>query len=178
MSKNLSRSENPEIAGIADEYNREINNLSSASFGGQVIEDIVLPVGVEVEIPHSLKMTPKYRIILKQDSATYISDGDTAWDDKRIYLKAEVPSDVSIGGPATISWDTDGNWNTPAAEVFNGKTIKRILRNSTGTNWSLEDASNNTAIELPTEASVAFDNGSGGGSSVTEVRVSILILRS
>lgn len=174
--KNLSRSDNPEIASIADELNRETNNLSSASFGGQVIEDIILPVGVEVEIPHNLKMTPKYRIILKQDSGVYISDGDTAWDDKKIFLKAEVPT-TSAGGNATLTWDTGGNWDTPAPEVFDGKVIQRVVRNSTGTNWSQDDAGNNTAIEMPTEANIAFDGGIGG-SSVTEARVSILILRS
>lgn len=176
MAKNLPRSENPEIAGIADEYNREINNLSSASFGGQVIENITLPVGVEVEIPHSLKMTPKYRIILKQNSGVHISDGDSAWDDKKIFLKAETP--ISDGVNATLTWDTDGNALTAPPQVYNGKTVKRVLRNPTGTNWSIDDAGNWSAIEMPTEVSIAFDGGGSGGSSVTEVIVSILILRS
>jgi hypothetical protein len=173
--KNLSRTDDPRIANIADETNRELNNLSSASFGGQVIEDIILPVGVEVEIPHNLKITPKYRIILKQDNGVYISDGDTAWDDKRIYLKAEGASGSS--GAASINWEIDGDWNTPAPQIFDGKIVKRVLRNPVGTNWTIDDSSNWSAIEMPTEANIVFDGG-GGATTVTEVRISILILRS
>ena len=87
--RNLVRTDDSNIASFADEYNRETNNLSSISFGGQTIEDIEIPVGISFEIPHSLKVTPKYRIILKQSSPVVISDGDKTWDDKNIYVRAD-----------------------------------------------------------------------------------------
>ena len=86
--RNISRTSNPELAVFADEYNREVNNLSTKNLGGQVIGPITLPINTEVEVPHSLKVTPRYRIILRQQGGLTITDGDSQWDDKKIFLKA------------------------------------------------------------------------------------------
>lgn len=94
--RNVARSKNPEIASIADELNRETNNLSTASFGGQVIDDLVLTAGVEVDISHNLKITPKYRIILRGAEQAIISDGPTPWDGQKIFLISNVDTVISL----------------------------------------------------------------------------------
>lgn len=75
---------------MVDSLNTVLDNglLISSAFGGQIIENIKLPIGVNVAISHNLKITPKYRIILRQTGGLVITDGDLEWDDKKIYLKA------------------------------------------------------------------------------------------
>ena len=67
------------------------NNMS-----GQIAENITIGAGLEVEIPHSLKVTPKYRIILKQQGNGVITDGSENWTSRFIYLKNEGAVDVII----------------------------------------------------------------------------------
>ena len=57
------------------------------NMSGQIVKDIFIPAGASVEVSHNLKMTPEYRIILRQRSSGIISDGDKPWTDKAIYLK-------------------------------------------------------------------------------------------
>jgi len=66
------------------------------NFSGQVVKDVILPVGQSVEISHNLKVTPKYRIILRQGDNSIIADGDTPWTDKAIYLKNMGLSDDTL----------------------------------------------------------------------------------
>ncbi len=184
--RNVDRTENPELAEVADEFNREMNNISTKSFGGQTIIDIELPVGVEVEIPHSLKVTPKYRIILRQSDNLTITDGDTAWDEKKIYLKAVAP-DVS-GGTATIVWPTTVPPNQSGIPMSIGGTVVAPLRqcNSSGqTNISLWNItpqwtpvvpyflSGAQGVVLPSNVNINFS----GTTSVDTVIVSILLLK-
>lgn len=69
--------------------------LLGSNFNGQIIENITLPNGVEVAISHNLKVTPKYRIILRQKGNAVINDGDTEWNDKTVYLKSS-PADSIV----------------------------------------------------------------------------------
>lgn len=184
--KNVDRTENPEIAEIADEFNRELNNLSTKSFGGQTIVNIELPVGQEVEIPHSLKVTPKYRIILRQSANAVITDGDTAWDDKKIYLKAIAPA----SGSASVDWEAD---SVPTTVSSSGKpykvgsTVVAPLRRSTAhaqtniNSWARDNWSGAPhyfffgaeGVVLPTAVNINFS----GATSVDTVIVSILLLK-
>lgn len=67
------------------------------NLSGQIIEDIYLPSsGAEISIPHRLKVVPKYRIILRQSNGAIIADGSTAWDDRKIYLRATNSIDSTI----------------------------------------------------------------------------------
>lgn len=57
--------------------------------GGQIIDNIEIPVGKEVIVSHSLKTVPKGRIIIRQTGNLSVTDGPTAWTDKFLSLKAE-----------------------------------------------------------------------------------------
>lgn len=181
--RNIDRTENPELASVADEYNRELNNLSTKSFGGQTIANIELPVGVEVEIPHSLKITPKYRIILRQSADVTITDGDTAWDDKKIYLKAVS---TVTSGSATIVWPTAVPPSASGTPFDIGGTIVAPLRRSVSagsafSSWGFVDwgagapyhLANAEGVALPNNVSINFS----GAASVDTVIVSILLLK-
>lgn len=56
------------------------------NFSGQIIEDIEIPATTTIKIAHSLKQTPKYRIILKDTKSGQITD-EAIWNDKYIYLR-------------------------------------------------------------------------------------------
>lgn len=181
--KNIDRTKTPELADVADEFNRELNNLSTKSFGGQTIANITLKVGEEVEIPHSLKVTPKYRIILRQSADVTITDGDTAWDDKKIFLKA-VSSVTS--GSATVTWPTTSQPDVNGTPFSVGGTIVAPLRrcNVGGQAlnlWAIAQWSgtppffnaNAEGVVLPNNVSINFS----GATSVDTVIVSILLLK-
>lgn len=55
---------------------------------GDIVEITIPSAGTEIGIRHNLKVTPKYRIILKHRGDGIILDGDTAWDGKTVYFKA------------------------------------------------------------------------------------------
>jgi len=79
------------FSNMADSLNTTLGGLLLGdNFGGQIIGNIKIPVGEEVKISHNLKVVPKYRIILRQDGATSISDG-SIWNDKYISLRAGNP---------------------------------------------------------------------------------------
>lgn len=76
-----------------DELNTFLNNILLSRLSGQIIESIELPIGgAEVAVSHNLKSVPKYFIILRQSASAVIIDGNTAWDDKKIFLKAVTGS--------------------------------------------------------------------------------------
>lgn len=64
--------------------------------GAQVVERVLIPSGTSVKIPHSLKITPKYRIIIRQIEGGAIIDGDDLWTDKYISLKNTGGSDAIV----------------------------------------------------------------------------------
>ena len=73
---------------MAEELMTALRNISLGdNMSGQIVKDIFIPAGASVEVSHNLKMTPEYRIILRQRSSGIISDGDKPWTDKAIYLK-------------------------------------------------------------------------------------------
>ena len=79
---------------IIDEINTALRNISlDFNFSSQIV-NVELQAGVETEISHGLKKTPKYRIILRQSGSLIVSDGTTPWSDTNIYLKA---TDVGSG---------------------------------------------------------------------------------
>ena len=81
-----------------DLLNTVLRNLTVLNnFSGQVIENIVVPLGQEIKIPHSLKVIPKYRILLRQnDVNSLIVDGTEVWTDKYITLSNKGAADTVI----------------------------------------------------------------------------------
>ena len=91
--KNISRKD---LGGIADEINRELNTFSLGDRAGcKVVENVPLST-TEIAIPHNLKITPKYMIILRQSAPASIYDGTTPWTDKTIFLRASASTIVTI----------------------------------------------------------------------------------
>lgn len=140
MNKPDYSTENPEE--MVDSLNTVLDSglLLGSNMNGQIIENITLPVGVEVAISHNLKSVPKYRIILRQTGGLVITDGVKAWDDKKIYLKAEDASGVftsnfyahsyhvGSGFDANIeSLVTAANLNASFNTAYNEATITIIL---------------------------------------------------
>lgn len=77
-----------------DSLNTVLNDLGTGNMGGQVIE-LSLPIGGgEVRLSHNLKITPKYRIILGMNKSCIISDGQSIWNEKFIYLEAKSSTDT------------------------------------------------------------------------------------
>jgi len=83
---------------MVDSLNTVLDNglLLGSNLGGQIIENIELKAGQNVAISHNLKITPKYRIILRQDTSSIISDGVLEWTDKKIYLNASADTTITI----------------------------------------------------------------------------------
>lgn len=76
-------------------------NVFSTSIGlenmkGQVIENITIPATTSIDVPHSLKVIPKYRIILRQIGDGSIVDGDNAWSDTLVSLRNTGSSSVIV----------------------------------------------------------------------------------
>lgn len=91
-SPTLGRTEQNSIRNI-DDINSNFRGLQLINFSGQIINNVRLPFGKDIAIPHSLKLIPKYRILLKQRGEGIILDSDTPWTTTTVYLKA-----VSISG--------------------------------------------------------------------------------
>jgi len=58
------------------------------NMNGQILTVTLPSAGTEVGIRHNLKITPKYRIILRHRGNGIVIDGPTAWDGSTVYLKA------------------------------------------------------------------------------------------
>lgn len=79
------------------ELNTILRNLSLGdNFGAQILEEQTLTNGQEVSLPHSLKSTPKYRIIVRQRGNGLITDGSQLWTDTQIFLKNNGPDTVTF----------------------------------------------------------------------------------
>lgn len=71
---------------LIDELNVGLSRLTfEDNFNAQIVE-ITLPANTEREVSHSLKVRPKYKIVLKQRGNGVIEDSTKSWDDKRIWL--------------------------------------------------------------------------------------------
>lgn len=160
--KNLERKDDERDK---DELNNAIRNVSlSNNFSGTVIENITLPIGEEVEIPHNLKSVPKFRIILRQRGELTIIDGDTPWTDTAIYLKA-------VGG-AGGSFTTNIALLEKGTNAFSDPTDPSCRVG----NYSVTSHITNGA-QMLISASCLNAAFSGGGGSSTEATISILLTR-
>lgn len=85
------------LGGVADEINRELNRFSLGDRAGcKVVEGIELTTGFNTPIPHNLKITPKYMIILRQSGSGSVFDGTSPWTDKTIYIESSADITVTI----------------------------------------------------------------------------------
>lgn len=82
---------------LVDYINMSLNKLTlNDNFSG-TIRDVIIPSGETAQVGHSLGVTPKYRIILRQVGDALITDGDAnTWTDKFIYLRNNGLNDVNL----------------------------------------------------------------------------------
>lgn len=81
---------------LVNQINVFMRSVGLENMQGQIIENIYIPATISIEIAHSLKVTPKYRIILKQVNGGAIIDGDTDWTETKISLKNTGATDALI----------------------------------------------------------------------------------
>ena len=81
---------------LVDQLNAFLDKITLEDNFSADIKQVEIANGVELAIPHGLKVTPKYRIILRQRGNSLITDGDTTWTDKLIYLKNNGANDVTL----------------------------------------------------------------------------------
>lgn len=72
---------------LVSQLNTFMTSIGIENLAGQVLRDVDLPSGQSVRVSHNLKITPKYRIILRQIDGGLVVDGDDDWTDKYVYLK-------------------------------------------------------------------------------------------
>lgn len=93
--KNLSR-DIKDYENTIDELNVSLDNISLSRLAGQVIENIELKSGVNTAISHSLKVVPRYYIILRKSASASIYDGTSRWDENKVFLKSSANVTISI----------------------------------------------------------------------------------
>lgn len=71
-------------------------NIGINNMGGQIIDNVTIPASTSIRISHSLKLTPKYRIITRQINGGAIIDGDDSWTDTYISLKNTGGTDAIV----------------------------------------------------------------------------------
>lgn len=84
------------FAELVNLMNTFIRSVGLENMQGQILENILLPAGQSVRVSHSLKVTPKYRIILRQNGGGAIIDGDDLWTDRDVSLKNDGGSDATV----------------------------------------------------------------------------------
>ena len=147
-----------------EELNNAVRNITFGNnLSGEVLEDIVLPVGEEVEIPHNLKAVPKFRIVLRQRGELTIVDGEKAWTDKVIYLKAI--SSVGTGLFTKNIGFTNYIWISPSSPAGGLATTSNFTYGSIDNQGFINKNVLNDAIS------------GGTGSSATQATISILLMR-
>lgn len=125
----------PTLGTTEENQKRNIDDLNSTLNGGlglnnlngQIIENIKVPFGREVAIPHSLGSIPKYRLILRQNGAGSIIDGNTAWSDTAVFLRASKPSFSASGFSASYN-----SSQYTIANVFNSGEATEFCSKVTG----------------------------------------------
>lgn len=79
-----------------------LNKLNfTENFESFRVDDLEIKNGEEVFIPNGLQIkgnntVPSSRIIVRQLGNGLVTDGDTPWDAKLVYLKNQGPDDVTI----------------------------------------------------------------------------------
>ena len=83
---------------MVDSLNTVLNGmLVGENMGGQVVENIQLDGSTTgTKIPHNLKVTPKYRIILNKNGPVEVYDSISEWSDKYIVMVSSAPVTISI----------------------------------------------------------------------------------
>lgn len=72
---------------LIDQLNNGLNKLTlDENVDCQVIENIIIGAGAEVSIDHKLGTTPRFHLILKQSGNALITNGQSDWTNKKIYL--------------------------------------------------------------------------------------------
>lgn len=95
--------EDAELEDVVSGLNRLINSFNfitkglsiSKNFNGYIAE-VDIPATSNVEIQHFLGVTPKFRIILRQEGNGVISDIPSGWNNKVITLRNNGAVAVSI----------------------------------------------------------------------------------
>lgn len=65
-----------------------LQNLDfESNFTSEIKTVTDIPANAEFSVPHGLKKTPNFRIILRQTDGGHITDGTTQWNETNIYLK-------------------------------------------------------------------------------------------
>ena len=92
----------PEDGVSASDYNSMVKDLNSlvrnfpvSGLNGQLVE-VILPASAEVRISHSLKIIPKYRLILGQTGNSVITDVKEKWTRDYITLKNNAAVEVFL----------------------------------------------------------------------------------
>lgn len=67
--------------------NAVLLNITVENLQAQTLS-FVIASGETLELTHSLKQVPRYRIILRQRGDGSLRDGDADWTDKTVYFKA------------------------------------------------------------------------------------------
>ena len=88
---------------IIDALNKLINQFNftnkflslQANFDGN-ISTVTIKAGTTVKIEHFLGVTPKWRVILRQEGNGVISDIPSGWTDKLITIKNNGAEDVTL----------------------------------------------------------------------------------
>lgn len=125
-----------------DDFGRMVDDLNTGlsklelehNMNGEVVE-VVLPAdGTEVEVPHSLKTVPKYRIIVRQNGCGIVVDGVKEWTERYIYLKLCVqqtaPTTVGFNdkyGDPAFGASTPNSINIPALNIANDEVTAKVL---------------------------------------------------
>jgi hypothetical protein len=66
------------------------------NFKGWIEADLTIPAGKEIPISNRIKPAiPRHRVILRS-SGSQIRDGDTAWDERNVYLHNDDSSDAIV----------------------------------------------------------------------------------
>ena len=86
----------PYYNDMVDQINVVLSKMTLEDNFISYITEITIPATTELEIPHNLKVTPKYRIILRQRGNSLVTDGEASWTDKVIYLKNQGANEVTL----------------------------------------------------------------------------------
>jgi hypothetical protein len=85
--------EDAEVSQIIDAYNDMVNSYNflnkfisfQSNFDGYIV-NVTLPATTRVDVQHFLGITPKFRVILRQEGNGVITDIPSGWNDKVIAL--------------------------------------------------------------------------------------------
>lgn len=81
---------------ITDSYNFSTKFISFQSNFDGYVTNVTLPATSNVAVQHFLGVTPKFRVILRQEGNGVISDIPSGWDDKVITLRNNGSVEVRI----------------------------------------------------------------------------------